>query len=95
MNKDNPVVKVLINKYFLATVAIALILLFSKNNVVRWIKASGELSQQERLKEYYEREIESVEKEIEQLTHNRDSLEKFAREKYFYKEENEDVFVLR
>ena len=37
--------------------------------------------------------IENNKKEIYELQHNTKSLETFAREKYFMKKDNEDVFV--
>ncbi|MBC7381887.1 MAG: hypothetical protein H7296_02710 [Bacteroidia bacterium] len=44
-------------------------------------------------KEYYVAEIENNKKEIYELQHNTKSLETFAREKYYMKKDNEDVFV--
>ncbi len=43
---------------------------------------------------YYETEIAKTQKDMEELTSNPEKLEKFAREKYLMKRENEDVFVV-
>lgn len=45
-------------------------------------------------KAYYEEEIAKTQKDMEELTSDPKKLEKFAREKYLMKRENEDVFVI-
>ena len=89
------ILKVLTNKYLLATVIFLILITFvAQNNIVRWIRASDELKQQEQLIEHYTKEIEKVEQQIDHLTSNRDSLEKFAREKYYYRNSDEEVFLV-
>lgn len=43
---------------------------------------------------YLEERIETARLQTEDLTTNRESLEKFAREQYRMKRENEEVFVI-
>ena len=38
--------------------------------------------------------IEKTRRELNELTQNPTSLEKFAREKYFFKQDDEDLFIL-
>ena len=45
-------------------------------------------------KEYYTRQIEAERKELESLKNNPAYLEKFAREKYLMKRENEDLYLV-
>ena len=45
-------------------------------------------------KEYYLIEIEETKSDLEELTTDMNSLERFAREKYLMKRDNEEVFVL-
>jgi cell division protein FtsB len=45
-------------------------------------------------REYYEEKLKEVEKDRQELFGDRESLEKFAREKYLMKKENEDVFII-
>ena len=52
-----------------------------------------QLRELEREKVYFSNEIKKTRKELEELTSNPKSLEKFAREKYFMKKDNEEVFV--
>jgi len=52
-----------------------------------------QLNELEREKIYFSEEIKKTSKELEELTSNPELLEKFAREKYFMKKDNEEVFV--
>ncbi len=70
------------------------LLFFSRNSILNWTKASLEEKRQERLMERYRSEIDAMDAEIDALTHNRDSLEKYARETYRFAVPGEDVYVL-
>jgi cell division protein FtsB len=48
----------------------------------------------EQQKEYYQSEIKKDEAAINTLQNDTVFLEKYAREKYFMKKDNEDVFVI-
>ncbi|RYE50654.1 MAG: septum formation initiator family protein, partial [Sphingobacteriales bacterium] len=45
-------------------------------------------------KDFYTKEIAQVKKDLNELNTNLNTAEKFAREKYFMKKDNEDVFVI-
>ncbi len=45
-------------------------------------------------KYFYVKETASVKKDLSELDSNLNTAEKFAREKYFMKKDNEDVFVV-
>ena len=49
---------------------------------------------QERQIEYYNREIKSIDEKLQELSSNKDSLEKFAREQYYFHEEDEDLYII-
>ncbi len=55
---------------------------------------TSKLNSLENEKEYYEEKIKEVEKDRDELFGTRESLEKFAREKYLMKKETEDVFIV-
>ena len=44
--------------------------------------------------ELYQREIEEMRRKVNMLESDRDSLEKFAREQFYFSVPGEDVFVL-
>jgi cell division protein DivIC len=64
------------------------------NDFVSRFKLSAKLRSLENEKEYYQEKIKEVERDREELFGDRESLEKFAREKYLMKKDNEDVFVV-
>lgn len=43
---------------------------------------------------YYKKEIEIAQQELSDIQHNPEALEKFAREKYFLKRDNEDIYII-
>ncbi|WP_256009020.1 FtsB family cell division protein [Desertivirga xinjiangensis] len=88
-------VGVISNKYFLVTVFfVAWMLFFDRNDLLSQYEYRTQLAKLEEEKEFYTRETSQVKKDLEELTSNREMLEKFAREKYFMKKENEDVYVI-
>lgn len=48
----------------------------------------------ERQKEYYETRIEQDSRKLNELKTNRENLEKFAREQYYMKKPDEEIFVI-
>lgn len=94
--KQHPVGKVLLNKYFIVGLIFLVYICFlDTNNVGQMIRSRVTLRSQKRQIEFYEREITKMDRKLEQLKSERDSLEKFAREEYFYLMDGEDVFILR
>ncbi len=69
-------------------------LFFDKNDFFSQNERRNELRELQLSKEYYTRQIASERKELEQLKTDPATLEKYAREKYFMKRDNEDLFVL-
>ena len=88
------ILNVLKNKYLIVVVALFFWLLyFDKNDVFTQLEMVERCNKLKAEKEYYITEIENNNKEIYELQHNTKSLETFAREKYYMKRDNEDVFV--
>ena len=87
--------KLIKNKYFLTTIGIVVwLLFFDKNDVFSQADLMGKLNKLNGDRNYYLSEIENNKREIEELKTNTKSLEKFAREKYHMKKDNEDVYVI-
>jgi cell division protein FtsB len=53
-----------------------------------------ELNNLEKSKKYYREETEKQRKELEALKNDPAALEKYAREKYLMKRDNEDLFLI-
>ena len=66
---------------------------FDEYNVIDQIELRAELYQLESDKEYYQREIVTIKEDLDELLSNNDKLEKFAREKYFMKRPEEEIFI--
>ena len=77
-----------------ATVLAALyILVFSHDNIFRWIGARRELSRQQAEIEYYTKENAKLDLRIQRLANEKDTLEEFARETFRFAAPGDDVFL--
>ena len=81
-----------------AIFATAIFLLFicviKRDNLFRWIEAGFTVRRQEKQVEFYESDIARLREEVGNLTNDKDTLEKFAREKFLFSEPGEDVYVI-
>lgn len=83
------------NKFFLTSMAFLVwMLFFDRNDAISQFDYRNQVKKLEQEKAFYTDEIAKVKKDLEELTTNKDRLEKFAREKYLMKRDNEDVFVI-
>jgi cell division protein FtsB len=82
-------------RYAAILTAFALLFLFLKrDNLVRWVQSGFEIRAQRRQIEQLEQENRRLEDSIRFLTQDRDSLEKFARERYHFTEKGDEVFIV-
>ncbi|MBS1952134.1 MAG: Cell division protein DivIC (FtsB), stabilizes FtsL against RasP cleavage [Cytophagales bacterium] len=65
------------------------------NDLITRYRMSSKLRMLENEKEFYQNKIKEVQKDREELTTNKELLEKFAREKYLMKKPSEDIFVIQ
>ena len=87
--------KPLRNFYVVSTVIfLAWMLVLDSNNLIARFQLAGKLNALESEKEYYQEKIKEVEKDRDELFGDRESIEKFAREKYLMKKETEDIFIV-
>lgn len=83
------------NKYFIATALFAVIMLFlDKNDLFTRLDRDRQLRELEQSKEYYLQQIAAEQAELDKLRTNPATLEKYAREKYLMKRDNEDLFLV-
>ncbi len=61
---------------------------------VTCIKQRQELSELKKSEQYYQQQIANTKKELDQLKINAFTIEKYAREKYMMKRDNEDLFIV-
>lgn len=67
---------------------------FDQNDFYTQYKLSKELNKLESDKEYYLREIGAAKSDLNELVSDNEQLEKFAREKYFMKKSDEEIFLI-
>lgn len=84
------------NKYLLTALGFTVWLLFfdDRDIITTHFKHQGELQQLEKSRDYYAEQIKATQKELDQLKSDPATLEKYAREKYWMKKDNEDLFIL-
>ncbi len=76
-----------------ATVVFLLFMFLKKDNLVNWVQAGLSLRRQERQIEQYQRENEELDRRIRVMTGDRDSLERYAREQFYFAEPGDDVYI--
>ena len=83
------------NRYAITGILFSIwMLFFDQHDLISQIQLQRELNQYEEDKEYYREQIKKTEQDLNELLTNEDNLEKFAREKYLMKKDNEEVFVI-
>jgi len=83
------------NKYFLSVSAFVVwILFFDPRDVFTQMEHRRELGELQVSKAWYQKEIAKESVEAEQLKTNPSTIEKYAREKYLMKRDNEDIFIV-
>lgn len=87
--------KYILNKYFYTGLAFVVwMVFFDQENFIRQYRLSQTLGELNSKKTFYQTEIARNENKIKLLETDPDYLEKFAREKYYMKKKDEDVFVI-
>lgn len=63
------------------------------NNIIAQVRSRLRLAEVNREREFYMRETQQSAEDLKLLQNDRELLEKFARERYLMKRENEEVFI--
>ena len=83
------------NKYVLSIIVFFVwMLFFDRNDFISQFSYRKDLRKLETDKEYYQKEIEQNKKDTKELMSDPKHLEKFARERYLMKKDNEDIFLI-
>ena len=91
--KENKIFKLLTNKYIVILIAFLIWMFFFDANVQLNSEFKKEIKELNTTINFYKKEIK---KDKNTITELQDSLqlEKFAREKYLMKKENEDIYII-
>lgn len=83
------------NKFFIAfAIFAANMLFFDKNDVFTKTDRDRQLRDLLKSKQYYTERIAEEQAELDKMKTNPGTLEKYAREKYLMKRDNEDLFII-
>ena len=84
------------NKYLVATAAFVIwMLFFDHNDVFTQLERRGDLNELKQSKAYYEKQIAENKKFSNDLQFNAQAIERYARERYLMKRDNEDLFIIQ
>ena len=87
--------KIVLNSYFLIIISFIFWMIFFDNTswlVIR--ELNNEISKYKEQVDFYKNEFEKNDKFYKKLMLNKSEKEKFARENYFMKKNNEEIFIL-
>ena len=88
--------KPLLNKYVISIGVIFIFVVFiDENSVVKRIKLEREISDLKREIRLYQKQRDISTQKLENLNSGNDELEHIAREEYYMKKPNEEIFVIK
>ncbi|MCC6252021.1 MAG: septum formation initiator family protein [Bacteroidia bacterium] len=93
--KIQQLISTLKNKYIITLIfLVTWLLFFDRYDFITQYKTVKELKQLEEEKLFYQNEIQKNQNDLLRLRKDPEYLEKFAREKYQMKKDNEDVYLI-
>ncbi|MFN5317787.1 MAG: septum formation initiator family protein [Bacteroidia bacterium] len=85
---------VLRNRYIVAvSVFLVWVMFLDQNSLISQYQQNKELMKLKKEKRYYQVEIKKTKAQLDELFTDLHSLEKFARERYLMKKENEELWI--
>lgn len=92
--RENKIFRLISNKYVIILLLFVVwMLFFDENSFINHRELDKEIDKLEKSNEYYREQIKDDKKVIDNLN-DPDSLEKYAREEYKMKKENEEIFLI-
>ena len=86
---------ILRNKYIASILLFVVwVCFFDRNDLISEIRLVSKIHHLQAEKKYYQQQTDLATEQLKELQTNPANLEKFAREKYLMKKDNEDVYVI-
>ena len=83
------------NKYLITGIIFALwMMFFDRNDIPLQVKRMSELRKLKQSEKNMAVQIANAQKELESLKNDRGTLEKYARERFLMKKDNEDLYIV-
>ena len=96
MKQFSGILSIIKNKYFIAATFFVVWMLFFDPKDWSTIHArTSKLSELSESEQHLTQQIEDTRKELGLLKTNAHTIEKYAREKYYMKKDNEDLFIVK
>lgn len=76
-------------------VLVAVLFFFSDSSVTKRMKYESQIKDLESQIEFYRQQSEVDREKLNELQSNKEDLEKFARENYLMKKEDEEIFIIK
>jgi len=93
--KESKALTFIRNRYLITGALFLIWVLFlDSGSAKEWLKVIRRIGVQESQKREYKESIRQIDEKLHELSSNKDSLEKFAREQYLFKEDDEDIFII-
>lgn len=87
--------KIFTNKYLITGITFAIwMLFFDKNDLSLQLKRVNELHKLQESEKVMDNQIADTKHELKLLKTNPETLEKYAREKFMMKKDNEDLYII-
>lgn len=84
------------NKFVVASlIFLTWITLFDQDNLITKSAYANKIAELEKEKQQLADDIEQDQRKMNELRNNKESLEKFAREEYFMKKNDETIFIIK
>ncbi len=95
--KNSKLFKIIYNKYTLTAIVFIFFMLIGTNNTFFQFKnVMGTLKEKQIILNSYKQKSDSLSKRLDELTNNKEAIEKYAREKYhFYDPKHEEIFIIK
>lgn len=89
------IVSIVTNRYFIApALVLTYITFFDSNDIFSQMESRRQLQKLRDEKKYYQEKIQEVRDNYKELSTNPQTMEKYARERYYMKKANEEIFLL-
>jgi cell division protein DivIC len=88
--------RIFLNKYLIVLlVFVVFVTFFDNHNLINRWDTHQKIKQMEKELKFYQDEIKTSKLKKNELQSNKENLEKFAREHYYMKKQNEDIYIIK
>lgn len=94
MRQDKEIGSSFLRYAIIVTAMFLLFLFLKKDSIITWVQARVSLRSQEKQIEWYKEDNARLDRKIESMSQNKDTLEQFAREEFYFSEEGDDVYIV-